>query len=90
MLPNLLVWLQHCVQKIRHLGYEQMSTLFRDAAQDQVDDGGVGSEILVTIAESLGLRSNQDILIEAVALEKVKENAEQSENTNEVEFIEWI
>ncbi|CAI0430342.1 unnamed protein product [Linum tenue] len=37
------------------------------------------SEILVKIAESLSLRTNQEILLEAVALEKLKEIADQAE-----------
>ena len=83
-------WLQHCIQKIKHMGYEQMSKVLREAIKDQVEGGGPSSEILVKIAESLSLKSNQDILIEAVALEKLKENAEQSEKTDEAEFIDQM
>ncbi|PON66695.1 Beta-catenin [Parasponia andersonii] len=82
--------LEHCIQKIKHIGYEQMSKVFKEAIKDQVEGGGPSSEILVKIAESLSLRSNQDILIEAVALEKLKENAEQSEKTDEAEFIDQM
>ncbi|XP_062101869.1 U-box domain-containing protein 4 [Humulus lupulus] len=82
--------LEHCIQKIKHIGNEQMSKVFKEAIKDQVENGGPSSEILVKIAESLSLRSNQDILIEAVALEKLKENAEQSEKTDEVEFIDQM
>ncbi|KHG13263.1 U-box domain-containing 4 -like protein [Gossypium arboreum] len=42
------------------------------------------------IFESLSLNSNQEILIEAVALEKLKENAEQAEKTAEVVFIDQL
>lgn len=85
-----LVSLEHCTQKIKHLGYEQMTNVFKEAVKDQVEGGGPSSEILVKIAENLSLRSNQDILIEAVALEKVKENAEQAEKTDEAEFIDQM
>ncbi|XVF15473.1 hypothetical protein REPUB_Repub09cG0156600 [Reevesia pubescens] len=82
--------LEHCLQKIKHVGYEQTSSVIREARRDQVDSVGPSSEILVKIAESLSLRSNQEILIEAVALEKLKENAEQAEKTAEAEFIDQM
>ncbi|MBA0686817.1 hypothetical protein Goari_014394, partial [Gossypium aridum] len=65
----------HCLQKIKHVGYEQTSSVIREAIRDQVDSVGPSSEILAKIAENLSLGSNQEILIEAVALEKLKENA---------------
>jgi hypothetical protein len=82
------VQLQHCVQKIKPKGYEQMSSIIKEAIRDQMEGVGPSSEILVKIAESLSLRSNQEILIEAVALEKLKENAEQAEKTGEAEYID--
>ncbi|XVE87043.1 hypothetical protein DITRI_Ditri18aG0084200 [Diplodiscus trichospermus] len=80
--------LEHYLQKIKHVGYEQTSPVIREAIRDKVDSVGPSSEILVKIAESLSLRSNQEILIEVVALEKLKENAEQDEKTDEAEFID--
>lgn len=68
--------------------YEQMSSVIEDAIRDQVDGVGPSSETLIKIAECLSLSSNQEILIEAVALEKLKEKAEQSEKTGEAEFID--
>ncbi|MBA0832546.1 hypothetical protein Goarm_016934, partial [Gossypium armourianum] len=61
--------LEHCLQKIKHVGYEQTSSVIREAIRDQVDSVGPSSEILAKIAENLSLGSNQEILIEAVALE---------------------
>ncbi|XP_024019770.1 U-box domain-containing protein 4 [Morus notabilis] len=92
VLPDELdsVSLEHCIQKIKHLGFEQMSNVLKEAIKYQVEGGGPSSEILVKIAENLSLRSNQDILIEAVALGKVKENAEQSEKTDEAEFMDQM
>lgn len=72
------------------MGYEQTSSIVKYAIRDQVEGVGPSSEILVKIAESLSLMSNQEILIEAVALEKLKENAEQAEKTEEAEFIDQI
>lgn len=83
-------WLQLCIQKLKHMSYEQTSTVIKDAISDLVEGVGPSSEILVKIAEGLSLRSNQEILIEAVALEKLKENAEQSEKIEEAEYIEHM
>ncbi|KAG5241498.1 hypothetical protein OIU78_028686 [Salix suchowensis] len=80
--------LENCIQKMTHSVYEQTSSIIQEAESDQEEGVGPSSEILVKIADSLCLRSNQEILIEAVALEKVKENAEQAENTAEAEFID--
>ncbi|KAE8735881.1 U-box domain-containing protein 4 [Hibiscus syriacus] len=82
--------LEHNLQKIKHVGYEQTSSIIREAIRDQVDSVGPSSEILAKIAENLSLRSNQEILIEVVALEKLKENAEQAERTEEAEFVDQI
>ncbi|KAG2724269.1 hypothetical protein I3760_01G008700 [Carya illinoinensis] len=82
--------LEHCIQKIKHKGSEQTSSVIKEAIRDQAEGVGPSSEILVKIAESLSLSSNQEILIEAVALEKLKENAEQAEKTGEAEYIDQI
>ncbi|EYU23288.1 hypothetical protein ABFS82_01G056200 [Erythranthe guttata] len=78
------------VQKIKHVGSESTSSIITDAIKDHVEGSGASSESLAKVADSLGLNSNQELLIEAVALEKLKENAEQAENTGEVEYIDQI
>ncbi|KAI3453856.1 hypothetical protein Pfo_010519 [Paulownia fortunei] len=82
--------LEHCLQKIKHMGSEQTSSIIMKAIKDHVDGSGAGSESLVKVANSLSLKSNQELLIEAVALEKLKENAEQAEKTAEVEYIDQM
>lgn len=82
--------LQHCVQKFKLLGHEETSSVIKEAIAEQLDGVGPSSEILAQIADSLGLRSNQEVLIEAVALEKLKENAEQTEKTAEAEYIDQM
>ncbi|GMJ08027.1 plant U-box 4 [Hibiscus trionum] len=82
--------LEHCLQKIKHVVYDQASSVIREAIRDEVDSVGPSSDIIVKIAENLSLRSNQEILIEAVALEKLKENAEQAGKTAEAKFIDQI
>ncbi|XP_038900643.1 U-box domain-containing protein 4 [Benincasa hispida] len=82
--------LEHCVQKIKHIGKEEISSVIKDAIRNQVDGIAPSSDVLVKLADSLSLRSNQEILIEAVALEKLKESAEQAENTGEAEDIDQM
>ncbi|KAL3844444.1 hypothetical protein ACJIZ3_001847 [Penstemon smallii] len=82
--------LEHCIQKIKHVGSDQISSIITKAIKDHVEGSGVSSETLERIADSLSLKSNQELLIEAVALEKLKENAEQAENTSEVEYIDQM
>ncbi|KAJ0039792.1 hypothetical protein Pint_27954 [Pistacia integerrima] len=82
--------LELCQQKIKHMEYSQASSPIIEAKRDQADGVTPSSEILVKIAESLSLRSNQEILIEAVALEKLKENAEQAEKVEETEFMDQM
>ncbi|KAK9012119.1 hypothetical protein V6N11_040188 [Hibiscus sabdariffa] len=75
------------VEKIMHAGYEQTSSVIIEAIRDQLDSSEPSSEILVKIAESFSLNSNQETLIEVIALEKLKENAERAKKIVEVEFI---
>ncbi|CAH2061402.1 unnamed protein product [Thlaspi arvense] len=82
--------LEQCLVKVKHLSYEEISSVIDGALRDQRDGAGPSSEILVKIGENTGLRSNQEILIEAVALERQKEIAEQSENNSEVEFLDQL
>ncbi|XVF49835.1 hypothetical protein PTKIN_Ptkin04bG0048100 [Pterospermum kingtungense] len=84
-----LASVEDCLQKIKHVGHTNTSSVFKEAMMDPENRVGPSSEILVKIAESLCLRSNQEILLEAVALEKLKENAEQAEKTAEAE-LEFI
>lgn len=81
--------MQLSAQKLKHIGTDQTSVTIMQAIKDQVVEGsGASSESLAKIADCLSLKSNQELLIEAVALEKLKENAEQAEKTGEAEYIE--
>ncbi|KAF7833826.1 U-box domain-containing protein 4 [Senna tora] len=68
----------------------EISLVIKDAIREQVKGEEPSSKVLAKISENLGLRSNQEVLIEAVALEKLKENAEQIEDTAEAEYIDQI
>ncbi|KAH0856700.1 hypothetical protein HID58_084961 [Brassica napus] len=70
------------------LQIESLATKLRES--NQKEGNGPTSEVLVKIAESVGLRSNQEILIEGVVLASLKENAELTENNTEAEFIEGL
>ncbi|KAL3818298.1 hypothetical protein ACJIZ3_004203 [Penstemon smallii] len=82
--------LEHCVQKIKYMGYEQTSLIIMKASKDLMEGSGASSESLAVVVDSISLKSNQELLIEAVALEKLKENAEQAEKTVEVEYIDQL
>lgn len=82
--------MQQCLEKIKQFSYEEISSVIDGALRDQRDGVGLSPETLLKIGENTGLRSNQEILIEAVALEKQKEIAEQSENNAEVEFLDQL
>ncbi|KAJ6821112.1 U-box domain-containing protein 4-like [Iris pallida] len=75
-----------CTEKIQQVDYEKTSNLIKEAMRDQM--GKVPrSEQLEKIAKPLSLSSNQDLLMEAVALEKLKGKVGRSENHAEVEVI---
>ncbi|KAI3892312.1 hypothetical protein MKW92_050031 [Papaver armeniacum] len=76
-----------CMQKIQGIGYEQTSNVIKDAIRDLLENSLPRSENLVKIADALSLKSNQELLMEAVALEKVKLQAELVEKDGEAEHI---
>lgn len=80
--------LEHCIQKIKHMGHEKASAIISKAIRDQAEGSGPNPDTRSKIADFLNLKSNQELLIEAVALEKLKENAEQAEKIGDLECIE--
>ncbi|KAI3948437.1 hypothetical protein MKW98_019187 [Papaver atlanticum] len=76
-----------CMQKIQGIGYEQTLNVIKDAIRDLLENSLPSSENLVKIADALSLKSNQELLMEAVALEKVKLQAELVEKDGEAEHI---
>ncbi|CAJ1970751.1 unnamed protein product [Sphenostylis stenocarpa] len=88
--PSILQQLKDSSQCLPdNLGNDTSSTI-RKAFMEQLEGVGPSWEVLENIAENMGLRSNQEVLIEAVALEKLKEKAEQIEHTAEVEYIDQM
>ncbi|KAK4749425.1 hypothetical protein SAY87_026874 [Trapa incisa] len=84
------VSIEHCEEKLKHVAPDHSSSLIKEAVQDQLEGVEPSPEILAKVAVSLSLKSNQEILIEAVALEKLKEKAEQAEKPDEVEDIDQL
>ncbi|KAL6993813.1 U-box domain-containing protein 4 [Sarracenia purpurea var. burkii] len=82
--------LELCAQKIKQMCAEQMTAIISKAIGEQADGSGPSSESLAKFADCLSLRSNQELLIEAVALQKLKENAEQAEKNNEAEYFDQM
>ncbi|KAL4582197.1 hypothetical protein LXL04_006739 [Taraxacum kok-saghyz] len=81
--------LEVIIQKVKHMGHEKASSILSKAIREyQTEGSGPNPENLSKIVDFLNLKSNQELLIELVALEKLKENAEQSEKINDLESIE--
>nr|GEW42739.1 U-box domain-containing protein 4-like isoform X1 [Tanacetum cinerariifolium] len=80
--------LEHCIQKIKHMGFEKLSANVSKAIRVQVEGSDPSSDLTSKIADLLSLKSNKELLIELVALENLKESAEQAEKNGEVEYIE--
>ncbi|VFR02770.1 unnamed protein product [Cuscuta campestris] len=85
-----LTSLEQSMLKIKSTDYELLPVLIRKAIQDQVEGSRASSDSMTKVADCLSLKSNQELLIELVALEKLKENAEQTEKSEEVEYIEHM
>ncbi|KAH7852729.1 hypothetical protein Vadar_028443 [Vaccinium darrowii] len=79
--------LELCEQNIKQIGVEQTSTIISQAIREQVEGPGPSSESLAKLEDRLSLKSNEELLIEVVALEKFKEYAEQAEENSEAEYF---
>ncbi|KAF8082020.1 hypothetical protein N665_0853s0030 [Sinapis alba] len=82
--------LEDCIELMKLVGREEVSYTIDVALIDQRKGVELTPEVLVEVAESFGLRSNQDILIEGVLLANLKEDAKLVENNTEAEFIEGL
>uniref|UniRef100_A0A1J3HQG6 RING-type E3 ubiquitin transferase n=1 Tax=Noccaea caerulescens TaxID=107243 RepID=A0A1J3HQG6_NOCCA len=81
---------EDCIELVKLVGKEEVTHAIDLTLIDQRAGAGPTSEDLVKIGESVGLRSNQEILIEGVVLENLKEEAELNENNTEAEYIEGL
>ncbi|KAH0732930.1 hypothetical protein KY290_003778 [Solanum tuberosum] len=85
-----LTTLELYILKIKYVDYELISMTITKVIKAQVEGLGASSDNFAKIADCLSLNSNEELLIELVALEKLKENAEQAEKTEDVEYIEQM
>ncbi|XXG74605.1 hypothetical protein AAC387_Pa07g3283 [Persea americana] len=69
--------IQQCIQRFQLIGSEQMSDVIKEVLRYLQENTAPNSESLVKIANNLSLISNQELLLEAVALEKVKTKVDQ-------------
>ncbi|KAK4380284.1 hypothetical protein RND71_002146 [Anisodus tanguticus] len=85
-----LTTLELYILKIKYVDYELISMTITKVIKAQVEGMGVSSDSFAKIADCLSLNSNEELLLELVALEKLKENAEQAEKTEDVEYVEQM
>ncbi|KAL4200730.1 hypothetical protein AMTRI_Chr02g255000 [Amborella trichopoda] len=83
-------FLQNCLQELQCIRSDETSDAIKRAIKDQKENLIPSSESLARIADSLSLTSNQELLMEAVALEKVKLQVDNEKNEREVEYIDQI
>ncbi|CAA6671166.1 unnamed protein product [Spirodela intermedia] len=83
-----LACVENCLQKNQDLIYEPVSDFIKEAMNDHIENINIDSEHVVRISSSLSLSSNQELLMEAVALEKLKTKLSQVENPDDLEYID--
>ncbi|KAL5977062.1 hypothetical protein ACLOJK_021404 [Asimina triloba] len=74
------------IQEMLCIKFSETSDTIEDAMRDLQEESTPSPEALANITNALNLRSNLELLLEIVALEKVK--ADQNRNPDEVERIE--
>ncbi|KAG9439572.1 hypothetical protein H6P81_019737 [Aristolochia fimbriata] len=82
-----LACVQHCIQKLLHIGLEEISSVIKEAIKDKVENAIFNSKCLTRISESLCLNSNLELLAEALALEGVKKKVDDDDNKEDSLYI---
>ncbi|KAJ0962726.1 hypothetical protein J5N97_027848 [Dioscorea zingiberensis] len=83
-------YIEHFVQKIQHMHYERTSDIIKEAIRDQREKRMPRPEHLEKVSDSLSLSSNQELLMEVVALDKLKSKIGHVEKHGEVEQIDHM
>lgn len=78
------------VKKIQIVHYEKISDNIKLAIEEQNNKKMPRSDYLEMISTFLSLSSNQELLMEAVALDNLKSKVVRSDNRTELEYIEHI
>ncbi|XP_068655226.1 U-box domain-containing protein 4-like [Aristolochia californica] len=92
-LPNVsnLACIQHCIQKLQHIGSERISTVIKEVIMNNVENAIYHSDKSLTkISESLSLNSNQELLLEAAALEGIKTKADHDDKKEDSYYIDHM
>ncbi|XP_074354662.1 U-box domain-containing protein 4-like isoform X2 [Apium graveolens] len=78
------------LQKFKNWRFEQTSALIKSTMRDILDATGPNLDCLEKVTDLLSLKSNQELLIEAVALKNLKGTAEQAENTCKIYYLDQL
>ncbi|XP_073103186.1 U-box domain-containing protein 4 isoform X2 [Elaeis guineensis] len=87
---SLLARIQHCLQKLQCIEQDLTSELVENALKDQREYVIPSIEDLIKIMDTLGLTTNQELLMERIALEKERSKAELKEKTEDADHISQI
>ncbi|KAG1359746.1 U-box domain-containing protein 3 [Cocos nucifera] len=82
--------IQHCLQQLQCIQQDLTSELIKNALKDQRGYVIPSQEDIIKIMDMLGLASNQELLMESIALEKEREKAELKEKTEDADHISQI
>ncbi|XP_008807731.2 U-box domain-containing protein 3 [Phoenix dactylifera] len=85
-----LASIQHCLQELQCMQQDLTSELIENALKDQRDYVIPSLEDIIKIMDTLGLASNQELLMESIALEKERAKAELKEKTEDADHISQI
>lgn len=78
---------KHCLEKLQGTSYRQMSSFIHQAVREQMETGK--PKHITMIQDSLNLSTNQDLLMEIVALDKLKASLSR-ENHGKIEHHDQI
>ncbi|KAK1260579.1 U-box domain-containing protein 4 [Acorus gramineus] len=81
--------IEECNKKIQHISSDNLSDVIRQAMED-AEKATPNSACLAKTAASLSLTSNQELLMEAVALDKLKSEVGHDENNGEAKFVDQM
>ncbi|XP_010444662.1 PREDICTED: U-box domain-containing protein 2-like isoform X1 [Camelina sativa] len=81
---------EECIELVKLVAREEISYTIDQALKDQKKGVGPTLEVMLKIAKCVGLRSNQEILIEGVVLSNIKETAEITDNDTEAEYLDGL
>ncbi|XP_028556111.1 U-box domain-containing protein 4 isoform X2 [Dendrobium catenatum] len=82
--------IENIMKKIKLMHFEKISDNIKEVVTDQIDKRLPSSDHLEKISSFLNLSSNYELLMEVVALDKLKSKIVRSDNQAEMEYIDHI